>query len=706
MRVVKIFIHVLLLITMPTFLVFPHDIRPNAAFSSDTDDQELNKNKSEFSYDQILELLEKIESGDLEKECSLEEFEKTKQFIVLLAKQGVLPDDSEDSLSLEDDVEELLSGDGYLYQKAFSFINPRDCRYMISPAVMNSCGEVILCKSWIKKQCKHIKKFVKKHKKALIIGAAVVAAVTVVVAVAVVSSAAATAAAASAGGAAGAAATGSDKSSKSDRKDSTGSSIPPNASSVIEGVQETPKLKEVINDQVSSFKDNAVVGQFFDLSNQDQRLSWEESGRAFGSLLAHSSLDDISKQGSYNPQLTQEIQQLCSNPFLVSVVNNKMTTDMGHFEIDKKFSTDYAYLCSNPGKETNFNALSYQVLGEKALEYGYYDQAIQNFGKAIETNPGSPIPYLDRSMAHFGLGQYDLSLEDYNQFTLQSQQSQNATSLSITEFSLGFAKGIPKGIYDSGSGLFLFISDLVKHPVSTGKQMWEVLTLINDLARSEEWGTLSASLVPEIHQLIKQWDSLSSDKRGELAGYAFGKYGSDIVIPGALAKAVSKGIKGAQELSSVYKNLQTAEQALVLESVADLGSVAKITEVIQSKTVVIAKELGFNSCEISQLVNIEESITNMMKNVANANQDISFSKHALLRAVERRISRESIFTTLKEPLKIEEIKIDSFGRPSQRFIGKKAEVVINPDTQQIVSVNPTSTKKLEKLEKDLLHVND
>ena len=78
----------------------------------------------------------------------------------------------------------------------------------------------------------------------------------------------------------------------------------------------------------------------------------------------------------------------------------------------------------------------------------------------------------------------------------------------------------------------------------------------------------------------------------------------------------------------------------------------------------------------------------------------------LKRAIERNISRESIFDTLKKPLKIEEIKIDSFGRPSQRFIGKKTEVVINPETHQIVSVNPTSSKKLEKLEKELTNVNN
>lgn len=40
---------------------------------------------------------------------------------------------------------------------------------------------------------------------------------------------------------------------------------------------------------------------------------------------------------------------------------------------------------------------------------------------------------------------------------------------------------------------------------------------------------------------------------------------------------------------------------------------------------------------------------------------------------------------------------DELGRKSQRFIGKSAEVVVNPETAKIISVNPTSTKKSAKL---------
>ena len=119
-----------------------------------------------------------------------------------------------------------------------------------------------------------------------------------------------------------------------------------------------------------------------------------------------------------------------------------------------------------------------------------------------------------------------------------------------------------------------------------------------------------------------------------------------------------------------------------------------------------AGKLGFNTREIAQLENMGKMEGSIAKNVPNTAQDINFANHALQRAVEREVSRESISEALASPLKIEEVKIDNLGRPSQRFIGQKAEVVINPETQQVVSVNPTSTKKFEKLNNELSNVKD
>jgi hypothetical protein len=111
--------------------------------------------------------------------------------------------------------------------------------------------------------------------------------------------------------------------------------------------------------------------------------------------------------------------------------------------------------------------------------------------------------------------------------------------------------------------------------------MWASLKMLSDLARSNEWGIFAEVLAPEVHQLVTQWNTIPCDVRGELAGHAFGKYGADMIIPGALAKAAAKGMRGAQELGAISNSLKTAKRTFLMESVAGMESSAKIAEVVQ-----------------------------------------------------------------------------------------------------------------------------
>jgi hypothetical protein len=178
----------------------------------------------------------------------------------------------------------------------------------------------------------------------------------------------------------------------------------------------------------------------------------------------------------------------------------------------------------------------------------------------------------------------------------------------VSEFCGGFAKGLPKGVYDSGEGVLLFLADFVKHPIQTSKQMIDAITVLADLVRQDEWGAVAEALSPELHQLVTQWDSLPSDQRGELAGYAVGKHGADILAPGALAKVASKSVKSAQELVAVCKNIQVAQEILVLETVSGIGVPMKVAEIVEmgKKTVALGEELGFTAKEMGQLHKVGE----------------------------------------------------------------------------------------------------
>lgn len=536
MHYFKLFVNSTLLLTTPSLFVYPQNISPRVMVETQTKEKSIEQLSP---YDKILHLLDQIESGELEKTCTVEELNRVKYLLAFLAKKGALPDNSPESLSLDEDIDELLRDDDSLDEYTFSSGAALEYQYMIVPALCNDRYEVLLCKNWLEKKCSQVKKFYKKHKKAILIGGTIAVGIAGGILIAAALAPAAGAAITGAVGAAGAAA--SSHSGASDPKpESPTSAILEDLTPWMVATQEAPSLASAMDHQVSVLKDHIVGEQFFQPpsgNNYNQQLPWQENARALGSIFGHDSISNLQDQIANHPALALEAQHLQSKyNFPIQGSNQGI---VGHSEIDRIYSTDYSHFYANPGQTNDFNALSYQVRGEKALEYGYYNQAVQDFGKAIDANPTNPIPYLERGVAHFGMGQYDRSIEDYHRFASEVQKS---NPLSVPEFSLGFAKSLPQGIYDSGSGLFFLVSDLVTHPINTGKQMWDALSLLSTLVRSEEWATLSEALVPEIHQLVKEWDSLTSEQKGKLAGYAFGKHGADILIPGAVAKCVTKGI--------------------------------------------------------------------------------------------------------------------------------------------------------------------
>ncbi len=149
-------------------LVYPQHTPITVQIQRVNDQEQRTEKDYILSYDDMLRLLDEIESGELENKCTPEELERVKHFVAFLAKEGVLPDNSEESLSLNDDIEKLLNGVDNIYEDAVSFVTPGEYQYMIVPAVLNGHGEIVLCKSWLTKRWEDVKKFAKKHKKALI----------------------------------------------------------------------------------------------------------------------------------------------------------------------------------------------------------------------------------------------------------------------------------------------------------------------------------------------------------------------------------------------------------------------------------------------------------------------------------------------------------------------------------------------------------
>jgi RHS repeat-associated protein len=80
---------------------------------------------------------------------------------------------------------------------------------------------------------------------------------------------------------------------------------------------------------------------------------------------------------------------------------------------------------------------------------------------------------------------------------------------------------------------------------------------------------------------------------------------------------------------------------------------------------------------------------------------IGVTRHGVDQKITRGVRTADELDAIKNPLQTRPVRVDELGRPSQRVIGGRAEVVRNPETGEIISVNPTSSKKAERLLRQL-----
>jgi len=185
---------------------------------------------------------------------------------------------------------------------------------------------------------------------------------------------------------------------------------------------------------------------------------------------------------------------------------------------------------------------------------------------------------------------------------------------------------------------------------------------------------IGEALAPEIFQLVTEWETLPSERKGELAGHALGKLGGDILTPGALAKVAKKSVKSAQELAAICKNLRIAEETLNLETAAGLGNSAKVGEVVNAgkTSSLLGEEVGLSAKEMGQLQKVgklESTINNRLDRL------ISQSESEVLRAA---ISKDSHVKMVRDCLDKPAKEIQKSIRSYEKLIAEHKEKIANP----------------------------
>jgi len=327
-----------------------------------------------ISYDDILELIEEIESGTI-AECSPEEMQRVNQFLAALAQQGILPqEEGQNRITLNNDILALLHPH-LLFEPGYYIEGSRTA---IQGAFYGD-SDVILCRSAIKKLWDSTRDFVKKHKKEILIGGAIVVGVAVTVTVIVLTCGTASGAVvAVAEAVVGITQLETDPSPSQPIPEPISIPIEPIISieppPVIMAIPETPLLQETIESQVAAFRETI----FENIMGSGESTAPVESSsflqhiRDAGALFAHQAFDGLTSVVSDIPRLEQEIINL-TNRFLPPAVDHPFRyinlpqqfeeqKASGHQLVDQVFGTDQAKLYTQEAKELQTAGFTYGTL--------------------------------------------------------------------------------------------------------------------------------------------------------------------------------------------------------------------------------------------------------------------------------------------------------------------------------------------------------
>jgi len=112
MQKLKFFTHCTILATAPNLLAYPQNNLPhiNPQVVNCGYQQEDEEWVRPTTYDEIMQMLEDLESGKFERRYSPVQLERMNDYLATLAKEGILPDEFEEEAALEEDTYDLMYG--------------------------------------------------------------------------------------------------------------------------------------------------------------------------------------------------------------------------------------------------------------------------------------------------------------------------------------------------------------------------------------------------------------------------------------------------------------------------------------------------------------------------------------------------------------------------------------------------------------------
>lgn len=210
---------------------------------------------------------------------------------------------------------------------------------------------------------------------------------------------------------------------------------------------------------------------------------------------------------------------------------------------------------------------------QACLEAGQYEKAIEALSDVIKRDPNNKEAYFHRAAAYFETGHFDRSLRDY----LSSDKGKGLlenTPKPPSDFTQALVSSIRRG---AAEATVEFVPSLCSSAYGLGETLWAVHPINRECVENikqfagvcYEMGECVAETcknidsntfgecVDQVKILYERFDNLSDSEKGELIGFAIGKYGVDLFAGGTVVKSVA-----------VCRKLRTANRLCTLEAMS------------------------------------------------------------------------------------------------------------------------------------------
>jgi tetratricopeptide (TPR) repeat protein len=228
-------------------------------------------------------------------------------------------------------------------------------------------------------------------------------------------------------------------------------------------------------------------------------------------------------------------------------------------------------LTDSAEKKEQLNELGskiYHDLGSVCNEAMVYDKAIQYLSESIQRNRNNKAAYFERAIAYFETGNFDLAIEDYLRSDTNSRSSPSKFELpqdfheallgsllqGASEAAVDFVPSLCSTAYGIGETLWI----TTQHPIESSRNFAKVCNemsdCIVDYCKKIDWNALE-NCIDQMKYLCDNFSQLSPADKGQLIGYAIGKYGVEILGGGVTFKGLA-----------AFKNLKNANRICNLEA--------------------------------------------------------------------------------------------------------------------------------------------